>query len=213
MSFVQLEELVVVVVVDLIIIKLKMVSDNLKSHWICSFDISRDLFSSVCFFIIDEDENSRIPIPSFVLVLLQNYTMWHAVETSIQSFNKNRRLNMSFRKTTTSNKEKENRKNEEKNEERMFALHLFVLEGSSATNPISRPICSITDLMKKTRFTKEEIRHFYRSFKQVNLLESFILLPSKHFRIVQQVKSVKNISLQSLVHYFQRVVNPLLLLH
>ncbi|CAF1037324.1 unnamed protein product [Rotaria sordida] len=62
--------------------------------------------------------------------------MWQAVESSIQTFNKNRQPNLSSKKT------------------------------ASPSHPISRPTCSITDLMKKTNFSKEEIRHLYRTFKQ-----------------------------------------------
>ncbi|UJR20814.1 hypothetical protein I4U23_023926 [Adineta vaga] len=39
-------------------------------------------------------------------------------------------------------------------------------ENATATSPISRPTCSIAELMKKTKFSKEQIRHLYRTFKQ-----------------------------------------------
>ena len=78
----------------------------------------------------------------------------------------------------------------------------------SAVHPISRPTSSIMDLMKKTGFSKEEIRHLYRTFKQVNTFhgEEFFELIVILFRIVHQVKSVKNILHQYSQHYFQRVV-------
>ncbi|CAF1064757.1 unnamed protein product [Adineta ricciae] len=66
--------------------------------------------------------------------------MWQVVETSIQVLNKTRRLNVSFKKTETKN--------------------------TAAVSPISRPSCSITELVKKTNFSKEQIRHLYRTFKQ-----------------------------------------------
>ncbi|CAF1344584.1 unnamed protein product [Adineta steineri] len=66
--------------------------------------------------------------------------MWQAVETSIQALNKNRRLNVSFKTSSPKN--------------------------NSAISPISRPTCSITELMRKTNFSKDEIRHLYRTFKQ-----------------------------------------------
>ena len=136
--------------------------------------------------------------------------MWQAVETSIQSLNKNRRLNISFRKTTTSNI-----KNcfvfsfRSRRDERVeYLLCCLVLEGPSAVHPISRPTSSITELMKKTRFTKDEIRHFYRTFKQVTilLLNRFFIIKISS-RIVHLVKWVKNILHRSSVAYFPLVVN------
>jgi len=94
--------------------------------------------------------------------------MWQAVESSLQTFNKTRRRNMSFRKPVTS----------KRNfffcfrfflihEQKMIIYILFFIESSTAVHPISRPTCSISELMKKTNFSKEEIRHLYRTFKQV----------------------------------------------
>ncbi|CAF2827485.1 unnamed protein product [Rotaria sp. Silwood2] len=65
--------------------------------------------------------------------------MWQAVETSIQTFNKNCRPNPGSRSNAKS---------------------------ATPVHPISRPTCSITELMKKTNFSKDEIRHLYRTFKQ-----------------------------------------------
>ncbi|CAF2601178.1 unnamed protein product [Rotaria sp. Silwood2] len=65
--------------------------------------------------------------------------MWQAVETSIQTFNKNCRPNPGSRSNAKS---------------------------ATPVHPISRPTCSIMELMKKTNFSKDEIRHLYRTFKQ-----------------------------------------------
>lgn len=39
-------------------------------------------------------------------------------------------------------------------------------ETSTPIHPISRPNCTINELINKTKFSKEEIRHLYRTFKQ-----------------------------------------------
>ena len=44
---------------------------------------------------------------------------------------------------------------------------LCLLENPSTIHPTTRPTHSITELMRKTRFSKDEIRHLYRTFKQV----------------------------------------------
>jgi hypothetical protein len=102
--------------------------------------------------------------------------MWQAVESSLQTFNKTRRRNMSFRKPVTSKRNFVffvfflfmNKK--------MIIYILFFIESSTTVHPISRPTCSISELMKKTNFSKEEIRHLYRTFKQVKFFFLFRLI-------------------------------------
>ncbi|CAF3188863.1 unnamed protein product [Rotaria socialis] len=42
----------------------------------------------------------------------------------------------------------------------------FENENPASINPVRKPTCSMADLLRKTSFTKDEIRHLYRSFKQ-----------------------------------------------
>ncbi|CAF1107014.1 unnamed protein product [Rotaria magnacalcarata] len=62
--------------------------------------------------------------------------MWHAVETSIPTHNKTHQVDTSLKKNAT------------------------------PSHPISRPACSVAELMKRTKFSRDQIRHLYRTFKQ-----------------------------------------------
>ncbi|CAF3432177.1 unnamed protein product [Rotaria sp. Silwood1] len=42
----------------------------------------------------------------------------------------------------------------------------FENENATSIQPVRRPTCSIAELMRKTHFNKDEIRHLYRRFKQ-----------------------------------------------
>ncbi|UJR28754.1 hypothetical protein I4U23_009980 [Adineta vaga] len=65
--------------------------------------------------------------------------MWQAFESSIQTLNKARRLNLSIRKSA---------------------------KNPAAKHLVRRPTCTIAELMGKTKFSKDEICHLYRTFKQ-----------------------------------------------
>ncbi|CAF0978073.1 unnamed protein product [Rotaria sordida] len=65
--------------------------------------------------------------------------MLQAFEASIQTLNKARRLNQSIKKCA---------------------------KNATIIPTVRRPTCSIAELMRKTNFSKEEIRHLYRRFKQ-----------------------------------------------
>ncbi|CAF3928239.1 unnamed protein product [Rotaria sp. Silwood2] len=65
--------------------------------------------------------------------------MLQAFESSIQTLNKARRLNLSIKKRA---------------------------KNATTVQPVRRPTCSIAELMRKTNFSKDEIRHLYRRFKQ-----------------------------------------------
>lgn len=116
--------------------------------------------------------------------------MWQAVESSIQTFNKTRRLTMNFRRSTKSNVLFGIRR-EGDDEKLRIMLFFFRIENTPAIHPISRPTCSIAELMKKTKFSKEEIRHLYRTFKQVNSLIRLTFFLHFSISIGQSIRSSK----------------------
>ena len=123
--------------------------------------------------------------------------MWQAFESSIQTFNRARRMNLSMKK---------NPSKPQKMSTPLCLLVSFVpkfrtlisasvLDSTPAAPPVYRPNCSIAELMRKTNFSKDEIRHLYRTFKQVEWLRRIRRLastaPTDRSRIVHRVKWAK----------------------